>query len=94
MNLLFDHLAFLGTLFMMQLEIAHKNFSRIKDCSKLSTFNGSKKAGREIVGKMQPCFNFIYAKIANTEKASFFIAVLRNITEATIRSLWDAKPPP
>ena len=28
MNLLFDHLAFLGTLFMMQLEIAHKNFSK------------------------------------------------------------------
>ena len=30
MNLLFDHVAFLGTLFMMQLEIAHKNFSKYK----------------------------------------------------------------
>ena len=65
MNLLFDHLAFLGTLFMMQLEIAHKNFSSIKDCSKLSTFNGGKEAGKEIARKMQASFESIYAKITS-----------------------------
>ena len=82
MNLLFDHLAFLGTLFMMQLEIAHKNFSRIKNCSKLSTFNGSKKAGREIVGKCSLLSTSYTQRLPTLKKPLFllqFFATLRRL---------------